>query len=97
MDPTDIVLHLIARITDAISFPVGNAEFDAVLDDCIAALEGSPSPAEDRARAERSLRALLDQTSKLGLAVPDSLREEAERFLGNPENSKESVDIFESR
>ena len=82
MDPADIVLHLIARITDAISFPVGNAEFDAVLDDCIAALEGSPSPAEDRARAERSLRALLDQTSKLGLAVPDSLREEAERFLG---------------
>ena len=62
IDPADIVLHLIARITDSIEFPVGDAEFDAVLDDCIAALEGAPSPAEDRARAERSLRALLDQT-----------------------------------
>ena len=81
-NPADTILHFIAKITDAIEFPVGDAEFDAVLDDCIAALEGAPSPAEDRARAERSLRALLDQTSKLGLAVPDSLREEAERFLG---------------
>jgi len=81
-NPADTILHFIAKITDAIEFPVGDAEFDAVLDDCIAALEGAPSPAEDRARAERALRALLDQTSKLGLAVPDSLREKAERFLG---------------
>ncbi len=77
IDPADIVLHLIARITDAIAFPVGDAEFDAVLDDCIAALEGAPSPAEDRARAERSLRALLDQTDRLGIPVPEDLRDES--------------------
>ena len=77
MDPADIVLHLIARITDAIEFPVGDAEFDAVLDDCIAALEGAPSPAEDRARAERSLRALLGQTDRLGIPVPEDLRAES--------------------
>ena len=76
IDPADIVLHLIARITDSIEFPVGDAEFDAVLDDCIAALEGSPSLAEDRARAERSLRALLDQTDRLGIPVPEDLRNE---------------------
>ncbi len=75
--PADIVLHLIARITDAIAFPVGDAEFDAVLDDCIAALEGASSPAEDRARAERSLRALLDQTDRLGIPVPEDLRNES--------------------
>ena len=77
IDPADIVLHLIARITDSIEFPVGDAEFDAVLDDCIAALEGAPSPAEDRARAERALRALLDQTDRLGLPVPEDLRNES--------------------
>ena len=76
-NPADIVLHLIARITDSIEFPVGDAEFDAVLDDCIAALEGAPSPAEDRARAERSLRALLGQTDRLGLPVPKELRDES--------------------
>ena len=76
IDPADIVLHLIARITDSIEFPVGDAEFDAVLDDCIAALAGSPSPAEDRAHAERSLRALLDQTDRLGIPVPEDLRNE---------------------
>lgn len=77
IDPADIVLHLIARITDSIEFRVGDAEFDAVLDDCIAALEGAPSPAEDRARAERALRALLDQTDRLGLSVPEDLRAES--------------------
>ncbi|MBQ9726797.1 MAG: hypothetical protein IJV65_04750 [Kiritimatiellae bacterium] len=73
----DTLLRLVAKISSAISFPVGNAEFDAVLDDCIAALERTPSPAEDRARAERALRALLDQTDKLGLAVPENLRNES--------------------
>ncbi len=76
IDSVDMALRLIAKITSAISFPVGNAEFDAVLDDCIAALEGAPSPAEDRARAERSLRALLDQTDRLGIPVPEDLRNE---------------------
>ena len=75
-NPADTILHFIAKITDAIEFPVGDAEFDAVLDDCIAALEGAPSPAEDRARAERSLRALLDQTDRLGIPVPEDLRNE---------------------
>ncbi len=77
IDPADTLLHLIARITDAIAFPVGNAEFDAVLDDCIAALEGAPSPAEDRAHAERALRDLLGQTDRLGLPVPKELRDES--------------------
>ena len=76
IDPADIVLHLIARITDSIEFPVGDAEFDAVLDDCIAALAGSPSPAEDRAHAERALRGLLGQTDRLGIPVPEDLRNE---------------------
>ena len=78
----DTPLRLVAKIAEAIAFPVGNPEFDSVLDDCIAALEGAPSPAEDRVRAERALRALLAQTDKLGLAVPENLREEAERILG---------------
>ena len=90
----DILLRLVAKIASAISFPVGNAEFDAVLDDCIAALEGAPSSAEDRVRAERALRALLDQTDKLGLAVPETLREEAERILGStPPPRKTSLTI----
>ncbi len=76
-NPADTILHFIAKITDAIEFPVGDAEFDAVLDDCIAALEGASSPAEDRARAERSLRALLDQTDRLGIPVPEDLRNES--------------------
>lgn len=76
-DPADIVLHLIARITDAIEFPVGDAEFDAALDDCIAALEGTPSPAEDRARAEQALRAIMAQIDKLGIPVPEDLRDES--------------------
>ena len=37
-NPTDTILHFIAKITDAIEFPVGDAEFDAARDDCIAAL-----------------------------------------------------------
>jgi hypothetical protein len=73
----DTMLHLVARITDAIAFPVGDAEFDAVLGDGIAALEGAPSPAEDLARAERSLRALMDQVDRLGLSVPEDLRAES--------------------
>ena len=87
MDPADIVLHLIARITDAIAFPTGNAEFDAVLDDCIAALEGAPSPAEDGARAERALRALMGQVDRLGIPVPKDLHDESLGALaaaGNP-------------
>ena len=80
-NPADTILHFVAKITDAIEFPVGDAEFDAVLDDCIAALEGAPSPAEDRARAERSLRALLDQTDRLGIPVPEDLRDESMRVL----------------
>ncbi len=76
-NPADTILHFIAKITDAIEFPVGDAEFDAALDDCIAALEGASSPAEDRARAERSLRALLDQTDRLGIPVPEDLRNES--------------------
>ena len=43
-NPADTILHFIAKITDAIEFPVGDAEFDAALDDCIAALAGSPFP-----------------------------------------------------
>ena len=77
IDSVDMALRLIAKITSAISFPVGNAEFDAVLDDCIAALAGSPSPAEDRAHAERALRAILDQTDRLGIPVPEDLRNES--------------------
>ena len=76
-NPADIVLHFIAKITDAIEFPVGDAEFDAALDDCIAALAGSPSTAEDRAHAERALRGLLGQTDRLGLPVPKELRDES--------------------
>jgi hypothetical protein len=76
-DLTDTVLHLIAKIAEAIAFPVGDAEFDAVLDDCIAALEGAQTPAEDRTRAERALRALLGQADRLGLAVPENLRNES--------------------
>ena len=77
IDSADMALRLIAKISSAISFPVGNAEFDAVLDDCIAALEGAPSPAEDRARAEQALRSLLGQVDKLGLSVPEDLRDES--------------------
>ena len=77
IDSVDMALRLIAKITSAISFPVGNAEFDEVLDDCIAALEGAPSPAEDRARAEQALRALMGQVDKLGLSVPEDLRVES--------------------
>ena len=73
----DTLLRLVAKIASAISFPVGNPEFDAVLDDCIAALEGARTPAEDRTRAERALRALLDQTDKLELPVPENLRNES--------------------
>ena len=76
-NPADTILHFIAKITDAIEFPVGDAEFDAALDDCIAALAGFPSPEEDRARAERALRALLDQTDRLGIPVPEDLRNES--------------------
>ncbi len=76
-NPADTILHFIAKITDAIEFPVGDAEFDAALDDCIAALEGAPSPAEDRAHAERALRALLDQTDRHGIPVPEDLRDES--------------------
>ena len=43
-NPADTILHFIAKISDAIEFPVGDAEFDAALDDCIAALAGSPFP-----------------------------------------------------
>ena len=76
-NPADTILHFIAKITDAIEFPVGDAEFDAALDDCIAALAESPSPAEDRAHAERALRGLLGQTDRLGLPVPKELRDES--------------------
>ena len=76
-NPADMILHFIEKITDAIEFPVGDAEFDAALDDCIAALAGSPSPAEDRAHAERALRGLLGQTDRLGLPVPKDLRDES--------------------
>jgi len=81
IDPADRALRLISKITFAIPFPAGNAEFDAVLDGCIAALEGAPSPAEDRVRAEQALRALLDQTDKLGIPVPEDLRDESVRVL----------------
>lgn len=76
-NPADTILHLVAKITAAIEFPVGDAEFDAALDDCLAALAGSPSPAEDRAHAERALRGLLGQTDRLGLPVPKNLRDES--------------------
>lgn len=76
-NPADTILHFIAKITDAIEFPVGDAEFDAALDDCIAALAGAPSPAEDRAHAERALRGLLGQTDRLGIPVPEDLRAES--------------------
>ena len=76
-NPADTILHFIAKITDAIEFPVGDAEFDAALDDCIAALAGSPSPAEDRAHAERALRGLLGQIDRRGLPVPEDLRSES--------------------
>lgn len=76
-NPADTILHFIAKITDAIEFPVGDAEFDAALDDCIAALAGAPSPEEDRAHAERALRGLLGQTDRLGIPVPEDLRAES--------------------
>ena len=76
-NPADTILHFIAKITDAIEFPVGDAEFDAALDDCIAALAGFPSPEEDRARAERALRALMGQVDRLGIPVPEDLRAES--------------------
>ena len=76
-NPADTILHFIVKITDAIAFPVGDTEFDAALDDCIAALAGSPSPEEDRAHAERALRDLLGQIDRLGLPVPKDLRSES--------------------
>ena len=47
---TDEALHLIAQVTENIPFLVGNEEFDAVIDDCIDALDGKPLPAHYSAK-----------------------------------------------